>query len=296
MLKNAILIAGPTASGKSALALRLAREAGGVIVNTDSMQVYSVLDRLTARPQAADLASVPHRLYGHVHPSQDYSTGHWLRDVQALVAEGAFDGRPAVFCGGTGLYFKALLDGLSKMPDVPAEIRTRWRKRLAEQGPEELHDLLSRDDPAVAAKLKPADGQRILRALEVLEASGRSIVEWQDERGEALVDQPSAQMIVIEPDREELDRRITHRFCAMLDEGGVDEVRSLLALKLDPAKPAMKAIGVREVAAFINGDSTREEAIEAARIATRQYAKRQATWFRNQTGPEWQRIKDPDQF
>ena len=296
MLKNAILIAGPTASGKSALALRLAREGGGVIVNTDSMQVYSVLDRLTARPQAGDLASVPHRLYGHVHPSRDYSTGRWLRDVNALIAEDAFAGRPAVFCGGTGLYFKALLDGLSKMPDVPAEIRTRWRERLAEQGPEKLHDLLSKDDPAAAAKLRPADGQRILRALEVLEASGRSIIEWQDERGEALVDPTSAQMIVIEPDREELDRRITHRFSAMLDEGAVEEVRSLLALKLDPAKPAMKAIGVREIAAFINGDSTREEAIEAARIATRQYAKRQATWFRNQTGPEWQRIKDPDQF
>ncbi|MBO6902489.1 MAG: tRNA (adenosine(37)-N6)-dimethylallyltransferase MiaA [Rhizobiaceae bacterium] len=293
MLKNAILIAGPTASGKSALALRLARETGGTIVNADSMQVYSVLDRLTARPDAADLEALPHRLYGHVHPADDYSTGHWLRDVGGLIESGEFRERKAVFCGGTGLYFKALLEGLSRMPDVSASIREGWRRRLSEDGPEKLHEVLARDDPDVAAKLKPADGQRIVRALEVLEASGRSILDWQRDRDLPLVDTASARMILIEPDRSELDRRIVQRFAKMLDDGAVDEVRLLLALGLDAGKPAMKAIGVREIGAYLRGEATREEAIENARIATRQYAKRQITWFRNQTGPQWLKISEP---
>jgi tRNA dimethylallyltransferase len=291
VLKEAILIAGPTASGKSVLALQLARETGGTIVNADSMQVYSVLDRLTARPSAADLAAAPHRLYGHVHPSQDYSTGEWLRDVQALAAGGEFRSRRPVFCGGTGLYFKALLEGLSQMPEIPTAVRERWRSRLSEDGAAKLHELLSREDPDVAARLRPGDGQRIVRALEVLDASGRSILEWQAERGRPVVDKTSATMILIEPDREELDRRIAARFSAMLDAGAVDEVKALLALGLDAARPAMKAIGVREIAALISDGATRAETIENARIATRRYAKRQSTWFRNQTGPEWRKIK-----
>ncbi|WP_127522968.1 tRNA (adenosine(37)-N6)-dimethylallyltransferase MiaA [Mesorhizobium sp. Z1-4] len=296
MLKNAILIAGPTASGKSALALRIARETGGTIVNADSMQVYSVLDRLTARPLAADIEALPHRLYGHVHPAEDYSTGHWLRDVGGLIERGEFSGRKAVFCGGTGLYFKALLEGLSRMPDVPAAIREGWRQRLAGAGPEKLHEVLARDDPGAAAKLAPGDGQRIVRALEVFEASGRSILDWQRDRGSPLVDPSSATMILIEPDRAELDRRIVKRFTAMLDEGAADEVRALLALGLDAAKPAMKAIGVREIEALLRGEATPAQAIENARIATRQYAKRQMTWFRNQTGPAWQKISDTGQW
>ncbi len=296
MLKDAILIAGPTASGKSALALRLAVETGGVVVNADSMQVYSVLDRLTARPDADDLAAAPHRLYGHVHPADTYSTGHWLRDVQALIDGDALTGRRVVFCGGTGLYFKALLEGLSQMPDIPASIRERWRYRLKEEGATKLYDVLMREDAEVAMRLKPGDGQRIVRALEVLDASGRSISEWQGERGPPLVDKVSATMVVVEPDRDELDRRIAARFSRMLEQGAVDEVKALLALAIDPAMPAMKAIGVREISAMIRGEASVAETRDAVVLATRQFAKRQATWFRNQTGPEWRKTKDSRHF
>jgi tRNA dimethylallyltransferase len=296
MLKDAILIAGPTASGKSALALRLAEETGGVIVNADSMQVYSVLEKLTARPGPEELAAAPHRLYGHVEPSADYSTGRWLRDVRELAASDEFRSRPPIFCGGTGLYFKALLEGLSRMPEIPQVLRDRWRERLRQEGAGRLHALLLEKDPETAGHLEPSDGQRIVRALEVLEASGRSIMEWQAERGEPAVDRGSATMIVIEPDRDELDRRIAARFSAMLDAGAVDEVKALLALNPDPAKPAMKAIGVREIAALVEGRATRQETEDKVRVATRQYAKRQSTWFRNQTGPEWWRFKDIKQI
>ena len=289
-MKSAILIAGPTASGKSAAALRLARATGGVIVNADSMQVYSVLDRLTARPGPADLGAAPHKLYGHVSPETHYSAGQWLRDARALAADPAYDGRRLIFCGGTGLYFTALLEGLSEMPVIPQPVRDRWRRELGEGGPEPLHRTLMREDPEAAMRLKPADGQRIVRALEVLDVSGRSILDWQAERGNPAVDRASAAMFVIEPDRAELDRRIAARIEAMLDGGAVEEVAALLALGLDPAMPAMKAIGVREIATLSAGRASRTEAAEKMRVATRQYAKRQSTWFRNQLGPDWRRV------
>ncbi|MDQ6433533.1 tRNA (adenosine(37)-N6)-dimethylallyltransferase MiaA [Mesorhizobium sp. LHD-90] len=290
-LKAAVLIAGPTASGKSALALEVAERIGGAIVNTDSMQGYSVLNLLTARPTVSDMARVPHHLYGHVHPSTPYSTGAWLRDVMRLIDEGALAGRRPVFVGGTGLYFRALLQGLSEMPEIPASVRDRWRYELMERGPHKLHRLLTREDPATAALLQPSDGQRIVRALEVLESSGKSIREWQAVAGRPLVDQGSARLFVIEPERAELVRRIEERFDRMLDLGAREEVQDLLRFNLDPALPAMKAIGVRELAAAIAGDLDEREAILRAKIATRQYAKRQTTWFRNQFGPEWKRIQ-----
>ncbi|RRI07121.1 tRNA (adenosine(37)-N6)-dimethylallyltransferase MiaA [Mesorhizobium tamadayense] len=290
-VKDAILIAGPTASGKSALALDLAERQGGVIVNTDSMQGYSVLDVLTARPSADDMARVPHFLYGHVHPSKAYSTGAWLRDVTRLIAEGSLSGRPSVFVGGTGLYFRALAEGISDMPDIPPSVRERWRYELKEQGAERLHRILMHEDSAVAMQLRPTDGQRIVRALEVLDASGRSILDWQAARGKPLIDRASARFLVIEPDRGELVARIGARFDQMLDKGALDEVRQLMALDLDPDLPAMKAIGVRELQAALAGQMDFAEAIERAKIATRQYAKRQATWFRHQLGPEWQRLR-----
>ncbi|RWA65972.1 tRNA (adenosine(37)-N6)-dimethylallyltransferase MiaA [Mesorhizobium sp.] len=297
-VKNAILIAGPTASGKSALALDLAERQGGIIVNTDSMQGYSVLDVLTARPGSTDLARAPHHLYGHVHPSVAYSTGAWLRDVTKLIEDrllaerpvGAFVERPVIFVGGTGLYFRALAEGISDMPEIPTAIRDRWRYELKEQGAERLHRILMREDSAVGMQLRPTDGQRIVRALEVLDASGRSIAEWQAARGRPLIDRDSARFLVIEPDRAELVGRIETRFDRMLDIGALDEVRELLALNLDPDLPAMKAIGVRELQAAMAGQSSFPEAIERAKIATRQYAKRQATWFRHQLGPEWRRL------
>lgn len=294
-MKNAILIAGPTASGKSALALDLAERKGGIIVNTDSMQGYSVLDVLTARPSAVELARAPHVLYGHVHPSVAYSTGAWLRDVTRLIEDGALSGRPVVFVGGTGLYFRALAEGISDMPDIPRSVRERWRYELKEQGAEKLHRLLMHEDSAVAMQLRPTDGQRIVRALEVLDASGRSILEWQAERGRPLIDRDSARFLVIEPDRTELVARIEARFDRMLDNGALDEVRQLTALDLDPDLPSMKAIGVRELQAAMAGQIGFPEAIERAKIATRQYAKRQATWFRHQLGPEWRRVRSSDE-
>lgn len=293
-MKNAILIAGPTASGKSALALDLAERNGGVIVNTDSMQGYSVLDVLTARPSTDETARVPHFLYGHVHPSTAYSTGAWLRDVSRLIEEGALSKRPVVFVGGTGLYFRALAEGISDMPDIPPSVRERWRYELKEQGAERLHRILMREDSAVAMQLRPTDGQRIVRALEVLDASGRSILDWQAARGQPLVDRDSARFLVIEPDRGELVARIEARFDRMIDKGALDEVRQLVALDLAPNLPAMKAIGVRELQAALAGEMSFAEAIERAKIATRQYAKRQATWFRHQLGPEWQRLRPGD--
>ncbi|WP_109668100.1 tRNA (adenosine(37)-N6)-dimethylallyltransferase MiaA [Mesorhizobium loti] len=293
-VKNAILIAGPTASGKSALALDLAERKGGVIVNTDSMQGYSVLDVLTARPEAADLARAPHFLYGHVHPATAYSTGAWLRDVMKLIDDGTLSGRPVIFVGGTGLYFRALAEGISEMPDIPQRIRDRWRYELKEQGAVKLHGLLLREDSATAMTLKPTDSQRVVRALEVLDASGRSIREWQAERGQPLIDRGSARFFVIEPDRAVLVGRIEKRFDQMLDKGALDEVRRLSALGLGRDLPAMKAIGVRELQAAMAGEIGFPEAIERAKIATRQYSKRQTTWFRHQLGPEWLRLRPGD--
>jgi tRNA dimethylallyltransferase len=290
-IRNAILIAGPTASGKSALALDIAERVGGVIVNADSMQGYAVLDVLTARPGPAELGRVPHFLYGHVHPSTPYSTGAWLRDVTRLVAQGEVGSRPAVFVGGTGLYFRALAEGISQMPDIPDAIRARWRRELNENGPEKLHRTLMRQDPAAAARLKPGDGQRIARALEVLEASGRSILHWQAERGRPLIDRGSARFLVIEPERAELVTRIDARFDTMIDRGALAEVQSLNALGLDPSLPVMKAIGVPELSAAMAGELSFQQAIARSKTATRQYAKRQATWFRHQLGAEWERIR-----
>jgi len=290
-LKGAILIAGPTASGKSALALKLARETGGAIVNADSMQVYGGLRVLTARPGAAEEAEILHLLYGHVDPAESYSSGRYLRDVAALAGGGGLAGKPAIFVGGTGLYFRALIQGLSQMPDVPEEIRQKWRAAAREEGAPALHRLLGERDPAAAAAIHEADAQRIVRALEVLEASGRPISHWQKAAGEPAVDVESARLFVVEPDREELAARISRRFVAMLDEGALDEVRALDVRRLDPALPAMKAIGLRELLAADRGEMPLAEAVERAKAATRQYAKRQMTWMRTQFGAEWRRIR-----
>lgn len=291
-LKNAVLIAGPTASGKSALAMRLARDTGGVVVNTDSMQVYAVLRILSARPGDDDLAAVPHLLYGHVDPRKTYSTGQWAREVAELIRSDALQGRKAIFTGGTGLYFRALTHGLSAMPDVPLSVRQKWRDALAAEGAPGLHRLLAERDPAGAAAIRPADGQRIVRALEVEEASGRPISWWQGKEGTPLVDVESARMLVIEPDRQELGLRIDRRFDAMMDMGALAEARAMGELALDPAMPAMKAIGVRELLAADRGEIGFDAAIDQAKAATRRYAKRQTTWFRTQLGPQWRRLED----
>jgi tRNA dimethylallyltransferase len=289
-LKDAVLIAGPTASGKSALALEIAERVGGAIINTDSMQGYAVLNVLTARPTADDLRRVPHHLYGHVHPSTAYSTGKWLRDVMRLIDEGVLTDRVPIFVGGTGLYFRALVEGLSEMPEIPEDVRNRWRYELMERGSHKLHQILTREDPETAELLKPGDGQRIVRALEVLQSSGRSIREWQKAQGQPLIDGTTARKFIVDPDRAELAQRIDARLDRMVDLGAPEEVERLLSLALDPALPAMKAIGVREFSAAASEEITIEEAISRAKTATRQYAKRQMTWFRNQLGPDWKRI------
>ena len=288
LIRGAILIAGPTASGKSALAMRLAREQDALIVNADSMQVYDILRVVTARPSAADTAEVPHRLYGHVWPTKAFSTGSWLRDVTLLAARES--GRRLIFVGGTGLYFRGLVEGFAEMPEIPTHIRERWRYKLHEEGPDKLHRILRLEDPEVAALLRPSDGQRIVRALEVLETSGRSIADWQAGTKPPLIERESARFCLIEPTRETVVARINSRFDRMVEDGAMDEVERLLALQPDPAVPAMKAIGVRELGEVLAGRMVLPDAIERAKIATRQYARRQATWFRNQFGPEWQRV------
>lgn len=286
-IRRAVLIAGPTASGKSALALKKARETGGVIVNTDSMQVYDVLRVLTARPSDEELALAPHRLYGHIAPSVSYSTGRWLDDVRAVLAEEASAGRPLIFVGGTGLYFRALTQGLSPMPEISVATRERWRYRLAEDGAQKLHRVLRREDPEAAMTLQPSDGQRIVRALEVLEASGRSILDWQAESGMPLINAEQAERFLVMPERDLLYRRIEERFDRMIEAGALDEARAMSALDLDPSLPAMKAIGLRELAGALQGEVALDDAIEQAKTATRQYAKRQMTWFRNQLDKSW---------
>jgi tRNA dimethylallyltransferase len=289
---DAILITGPTASGKSALAVDLAKRYGGVVVNADSMQVYDVLRVVTARPSLEEMGGVEHLLYGHVDPGTAYSTGDWLRDIEPIVERLKGEGKLPVIVGGTGLCFKALTGGLSEMPTIPAEVRELLRKRLTEEGAAVLHRELTARDPVVAARLRPQDGQRIVRALEVLEATGRSIGDFQSGGGRVIVAPDRAKKFVVLPDRTVLAERINRRFAKMLDEGAVEEVEAILQRKLSPEMPAMKAIGVSQIAAMLKGEMTREAVMETAAAATRQYAKRQMTWFRNQMDESWKRI-DP---
>ena len=291
--RQVILIAGPTASGKSTLALRLAKETRGVIINTDSMQVYDVLNLLTARPGPDDLKIAPHYLYGHVPPAIAYSTGRWFSDVERTLNRPELSEKTVIFVGGTGLYFRALLGGLSAMPEIPADVRAYWRQQDAVQGAEKLHAILSRKDPLAASSLRPTDSQRIVRALEVIDASGRSIIEWQKETGRPLINGDAARKIVIAPDRQWLGERIATRFEMMMRGGAADEVKVLLSLGLSAELPAMRAIGVREISEMLAGRLRIEEAAELATIATRQYAKRQTTWFRNQLGEDWERLPYP---
>jgi tRNA dimethylallyltransferase len=283
---DAVLIAGPTASGKSALALAVAERLGGVVINTDSMQVYRDLAVITARPGAADVARVPHLLYGHVDAAENYSAGRFVTDAAGALARARPQGRIAVFTGGTGLYFKALTAGLAAIPPVPPQVREAVRARLAACGPEALHQELARRDPAAAAGLRPADRTRIARALEVVAATGRSITSWRREGSPPLLDPARVAKIFLAPDRAQLYRRIDARFDAMLSAGALDEVRRLAARRLDPLLPAMKAHGVPWLIRHLAGDLSLAAAAEEAKKDTRHYAKRQFTWFRHQLG-DW---------
>jgi tRNA dimethylallyltransferase len=298
MMKNlrddceAILITGPTASGKSALALELAERHGGVVINADSMQVYDTLQVLTARPSDAETAGLAHHLYGHVAACRNYSTGEWLRDVSVLLPSLRAEGRLPVFVGGTGLYFKALTGGLSDMPEIPADIRENLRARLIEEGPQALFGELEAADPDMAARLSATDGQRIVRALEVVAATGQSIAVFQQRKGLMLIDPERAEKCVVLPERKILHQRIDRRFEIMLETGAIEEVRALLSLAPAPDAPVLRAIGVAEIVALLAGTMTRDQVIERGSALTRQYAKRQMTWFRNQMDDSWQRF-DP---
>ena len=283
---KAVLIAGPTASGKSALALSLSEKIGGVIVNADSMQVYRDLRVITARPTPQEEGSAPHRLYGHVDAAENYSVGRWCVDVQAALLEAERAGQVPIVVGGTGLYFKALTQGLAAVPPTPAEVRAAVRARLEADGPEGLHAELSRRDPIMAARLKPGDRTRIARALEVFEATGRSLAEWQRDGMPAILKPERAAKFFLVPDRDELHRRIDARFDAMLGAGALDEVRALDARGLDPLLPAMKAHGVPWLRRHLRGEIALEDAATGAKQDTKRYTKRQLTWFRHQM-PGW---------
>jgi tRNA dimethylallyltransferase len=287
-----VLIAGPTASGKSALALELAQKTGGVILNADSMQVYRDLRVITARPTLEEEAIVPHRLYGHVDAAVNFSAGAWVSDAALVLAEARARHRPAIFVGGSGLYFKALTRGLSAVPPIPPEIREAVRVRLERDGVEALHAELGQRDPSSAERLKPRDRTRIARALEVIEATGRSLTNWHRQGLPPLLPPGSFRALFIEPDRDALYARIDSRFEAMLNAGAMEEVVALAARQLDPLLPAMKAHGVPALIRHLRGELTREEAAEIGRADTRHYAKRQFTWFRHQL-PEFEWVK-PD--
>jgi tRNA dimethylallyltransferase len=277
-----VLIAGPTASGKSALALRLAEKLGGTIVNADSMQVYRDLRIITARPAPEEEARARHLSYGHVDAAVNYSTGQWLRDVGGVLAELARDGRTAILVGGTGLYFKALTTGLAAVPPIPTDIRSAVRGRLASDGVRPLYEELSARDPQTANRLMPNDRSRISRALEVMLATGRSLSDWHREGLPPLIDASRAAKVFITTERKELVRRIETRFAAMLEAGALEEVRALRQRQLDPSLPAMKAHGVPWLIRHLNGEISLDEAAAGAVMDTRRYAKRQVTWFRNQ--------------
>ena len=277
-----ILIAGPTASGKSALALALAEYFGGAIINADSMQVYRELRVLTARPSEDDEARVPHRLYGHVPAREAYSAGRYINDAKQAIGDVRAAGRRPIIVGGTGLYFKALLEGLSPIPAIPDEVRTHWRKLQTEHGAYALWTVLMDVDPEMARRLDPNDGQRIVRALEVHQATGRSLAEWQRTPGVPVIAADRAVKLVVMPDRDVLYARADGRFDAMMMAGAGGEAEALAALQLDPALPAMRALGVAPLIAAARGDMTLDTAIAAAKAETRQYIKRQSTWINAQ--------------
>lgn len=277
----AIVVAGPTASGKSALALAIARAFGGVVVNADSMQVYDVLRVVTARPSEADEAQAPHRLYGVLPPAIACSAARW-RDLAAAEMEHAWAaGRVPVVVGGTGLYIATLMKGISPIPEIPEAVRAQARARLAELGNDRFHRLLAERDPAMAARLDAGNSQRLARAFEVVEATGRSLADWQAEPRQGAV---AARWLTwsLAPPRAALHAACDGRFRTMVETGALDEVAALLDLGLDSALPAMKALGVPELAAFLTGRRDLETAIADASLATRRYAKRQLTWFRHQ--------------
>ncbi len=288
---DAILIAGPTASGKSHLALDLADRWNGAIVNADSMQVYPVLRVLTARPDDSVEALLPHHLYGHADLRHPYSVAQWLADVRLALARVRKSGRIPVIVGGTGLYFQTLERGLAEVPDIPRAVRDEVRRSLIDDGSVQLHEQLRRLDPQGAAALRASDGQRIARALEVVTATGRPLSAFKAQQTvTSLLDGMQVDRIILEPERSLLHQRINLRTEQMIDAGAEDEVRALLTLDLPSDATVLKAIGVSQLASCIHGEFSLNHALEKIKTLTRQYAKRQSTWFRGQLDSQWRRI------
>ncbi len=284
---RAILIAGPTASGKSALALALARRHGGVVINADSMQVYRDLHLLTARPAPDEAAQAPHRLYGSVDGAVNFSVGHYLAAAGAALADAWDADRLPIVVGGTGLYFMGLTEGLSEIPPVPDAIRAAVRAEAEGRGTPGLHAALAARDPEGAARLDPNDRLRVLRALEVLAATGRPIAAFQAARRPGPLTGLPCIKLFLTPDRDALRARIDARFLTMMAAGALDEVEALAARDLDPMLPVMRAHGVPGLIAHLRGDLPYDEAVARGQADTRRYAKRQVTWFRHQAGPDW---------
>lgn len=289
MSVDAVLIAGPTAAGKSAAALALAERIGGVIVNTDAMQVYSELPILSGQPAADELARAPHRLYGHVSASERYSAGRFQDEAAAELATIVRTGRVAVFAGGTGLYFNVLTRGLSPIPQVSAAIRALVRSRFEAIGREQFYAELVQRDPAVAA-LRASDTQRLLRAADVLEATGRPLSQWQAIAGKPVLQGLKLARFVLAPGREFLVERINRRFDSMISHGAVDEVRALR--DLDPSLPAARMLGFPELSRYLKGEQGLDQAVAEAQMATRRFARRQLTWFRRYMA-DWRWLTGP---
>ena len=279
---EAILIAGPTASGKSALAMRIAERRGGVVINADSMAVYRDLAILTGRPDADDLARVPHRLYGHRDAAEAHSVGLWLGEAEEELRRAWAMGAVPVVVGGTGLFFKALTEGLSDIPAVPEAVRARVRAEAEGVPPEALHARLARLDPLTASRLRPTDPQRVTRALEVLAATGRPLAAFQASRSDPVLPPARARAVVLTPERAGLRGAIDARFDRMMAMGALDEVERLRRRDLDPALPAMRALGVPPLLAHLAGTTTLAEAVARSKAQTRAYAKRQETFARHQ--------------
>jgi tRNA dimethylallyltransferase len=277
-----LLLAGPTASGKSAVALSVAEKLDGTIINADSVQVYRELRILSNRPSAADEARVRHRLFGVFSATDECSAARWCALALTEIAAAHEAGRLPIVVGGTGLYLKTLLEGLSPIPDVPAEIRSHLKRRLAEEGSAALHAELVRRDPATANRLEPEDSQRVMRALEVLDATGSSITDFQAQSKAGPPSHLLFSTVLLQPSRDVLYARCDSRLARMIEAGAIDEVRRLQTAGLDPGLPIMKALGVVEIGSYLDGLMPLERALKEAQQATRRYAKRQTTWFRTQ--------------
>ncbi len=276
-----ILIFGPTTSGKSALALKLAERENGLIINADSMQVYAELEILSARPSRDDEARVPHLLYGFVPVCEAYSVARFVQDAARAITEAQAAGRRPIIVGGTGLYFKALLEGLSPVPAVNDAVRTHWRQMAEAHGAIALWQILTERDPVMAFRLDPNDGQRIVRALEVIDSSGCSLADWQGQPGTPVIDAAVTEKLLLMPDRETLHARADARFDAMMRTGALEEARALATLGLDPTLPAYRALGVAPLIAAARDEIAIDVAVQRSKAETRQYIKRQMTWAKS---------------